>query len=144
MPDQAEQTVEATLLAKRILLVGAPRSIISDQNSKLRVGASAKYLCTLAVRENAVKCIATSWQGSFRVTQSDHKTELQSVIHGEHLEQCDVALSEVMFSYTSSMHSATGFTPQFLIFGEQARVPSEVIGGTPRLEQRHSGYSFPR
>ena len=61
------------------------------------------------------------------------KRGLQGVLHGEHLDQWDVALSEVMFSYNTSVHTATGFTPQFLMFGEEARVPSEVIVGIRNL-----------
>ena len=48
------------------------------------------------------------------------------MLHGEHLDQWDVALSEVMFSYNTSVHTAPGFTPQFLMFGEEGRVTSEV------------------
>ena len=47
-----------------------------------------------------------------------------------------------MFSYNTSMHTATGFTPVFLVFGEEARVPSEVIIGIPELERNPSPYSF--
>ena len=64
------------------------------------------------------------------------------MLHREHLDQWDVALSEVMFAYNRSMHTATGFTPQFLMFGEGARVPSEVIIGIPKLEQNPSAYLF--
>ena len=34
-----------------------------------------------------------------------------------------------MFSYNSTVHSATGFTPHKLVFGEDARIPSEFETG---------------
>lgn len=32
-----------------------------------------------------------------------------------------------MFSYNTSVHNATGFTPHELIFGTKARIPSEFV-----------------
>ena len=37
----------------------------------------------------------------------------------------DQWLKFAMFSYNSTVHSATGFTPHRLVFGEEARIPSE-------------------
>ena len=42
------------------------------------------------------------------------------------------------------MHTALGFTAQFLMFEEEALVPSEVIVGIPQLEGNPSAYSFLR
>ena len=47
-----------------------------------------------------------------------------------------------MFSNNTSVHTATCFTPQFLMFGEEARIPSEVFIGILKLEQNPLGYSF--
>ena len=49
-----------------------------------------------------------------------------------------------MFSNNTAVHTSTSFTPQFLMFGEEARVPSEVMIGIPKLEQNPSAYSFRR
>ena len=64
------------------------------------------------------------------------------MLHVEHLHQWEVALSEVMSSYNTSVHSVTDFTPQFLMFGEEARVPIDVIVLNLKLEQKPSSYSF--
>ena len=49
-----------------------------------------------------------------------------------------------MFSYNTSVHTAMGFSPQFIMFGEHARVPSEGNIGIHKLEQNPSAYSFRR
>ena len=49
-----------------------------------------------------------------------------------------------MFSFDTSVHTATGNTPYLLMFGEEARVPSEVIVDILTLEQTPSAYSFRR
>ena len=33
------------------------------------------------------------------------------------------------FSYNKSTHSSTGFTPQFLTFGAEARLPADLVFG---------------
>ena len=60
------------------------------------------------------------------------------------MEQWDVALNQGMFSYNTSVHNSTGITLQFLMFGEEGRVPSEVIISIPPLEQTTSAYTFRR
>ena len=83
-------------------------------------------------------------KGAYERLNQTTKRGFQRVLHCEHLDQWDVAYSEVMFSYNATVHSGTGFTPQFLMFGEESRVPSEVIVGIPTLQQTASAYSFRR
>ena len=72
------------------------------------------------------------------------KLGLQKVIDGGDPELWDIAIHEVMFSYNTTVHSATGYTPQFLMFGEEARMPSEVIVGLPASELTPFAYAFQR
>ena len=62
------------------------------------------------------------------------KKGLQKSLNGENLDSWDVLLSHVVFAYNTTEHSTTGFTPYFLMFGEEARIPSEFIVGRPPLE----------
>ena len=60
------------------------------------------------------------------------------------MEEWDVVLSEVMFAYNTSVHTTTGFTPYFLTFGVEARVPSEILVGLPEMERTPAAYAFQR
>ena len=40
------------------------------------------------------------------------------------------------------MHSSTGFTPFFLMFGEEARVQCEIVSGRPKFEDPRTPASF--
>ena len=58
------------------------------------------------------------------------------------LEEWDAVLSEVMFAYNASVHRTTGFTPIFLMFGVEARIPSEILVGLPEIERNPAAYAF--
>ena len=60
------------------------------------------------------------------------------------MEDWDVVLSEVMFAYKTSVHTTTGFTPYFLMFGVEARIPSEILVGLPGMERTPAAYAFQR
>ena len=73
-----------------------------------------------------------------------NQTRIAPCLHGEHLEEWDVALSEVIFSLNTSVHTATGFTQHFLMFGDETRIPLELILVIPLLEHTHSADYFRR
>ena len=56
---------------------------------------------------------------------------LQKLVKGKNLERWDSLLPAAVFAYNTTEHSATGFTPHFLTFGCEARIPSAVIVGYP-------------
>ena len=69
---------------------------------------------------------------------------LQKMRNVKSLEEWNVELSEVMFAYNTRVQSTTGFTPYFLMYGVDARVPSEILVGLPEMERTPAGYAFHR
>ena len=66
------------------------------------------------------------------------------MLNEQRMEEWDTVHSEVMFAYNTSVPSTTGFTPYFLMFAVEARIPSEILVGLPELERRPAAYAFPR
>ena len=66
------------------------------------------------------------------------------MLNEKSLEELDVVGSEVMFAYNTCLHSTTGFTPYFLMFGVEARVTCEFLVGLPEMERTPAAYAFQR
>ena len=46
-------------------------------------------------------------------------------------EEWEECLPKVCLAYNTSEHSATGFSPFYMMFGRQANMPLDIIYGTP-------------
>ena len=60
------------------------------------------------------------------------------------LEECDMVLSEVILHYNTRLHSTTGFTPSFHMFGVQARIPSEILVFLHEMDSTPTAYAYQR
>ena len=52
----------------------------------------------------------------------------------DHSEDWEMYVRKVCMAYNTSTHATTGFTPFYLIFGRQARIPADLMYGTAEPE----------
>ena len=121
-----------------------PRRLLTDQRANFE-SAIVQNLCTIW-RIDKVRTTAyhPAGNGACERLNQTIKRGLQKVMNEKRMEGWDVVLSEVMFAYNTSVHTTTGFTPYFLTFGVEARVPSEILVGLPEMERTPAAYAFQR
>ena len=65
-----------------------------------------------------------------------NRTLLQSLATSleDHPENWDEFVRQICMAYNTRFHPTTGFTPFYLMFGRQAKLPVELMYGTPETE----------
>ena len=58
---------------------------------------------------------------------------------GEHPEDWEEYVSKVCMAYNMSVNATTGYTPFYLMFGRQARIPVDPMYGTAEPESASYG-----
>lgn len=124
IPNTQAETIADALARKVIAQFGSPRVILSDK---------AK-----ALTGNVIQCLATIFKIK-TMTTSGYRPESNGSLERTHLglieylrqftetqDDWDKVVDFAMFSYNTSIHESTGFTPFELIFGHKARTPSSL------------------
>ena len=107
------------------LALRARRRLLTDQGAIFE-WAMVENVCTIwHIDKVPTKTKHSAGNGACERMNQTIKRGLQKILNDKKLEEWDIVLSEVMFAYNTSVHSKTAFTPYFLMFGVEAKIPSK-------------------
>ena len=109
---------------------GLPMQLLSD-NGKEFDNCLMSELCRLLEIE---KLRTTAYKASTNGgVERFHRTlnAMIAKVVAENQRNWDEMLPSVMAAYRSSRHEATGFTPNYLMFGREVRAPIDLLFGVP-------------
>ena len=134
-------TVAEALATKIFPYIGLPRQLLSDNGGEFR----NQLLDELAKRLDVDRIFTTAYTPSTNGTiERLHRTMncmLGKVVSTNQRDWC-VRLPTVMAAYRASVHSATGFSPNFLTFGRELNAPIDIVLGRPDDAEYHSPNDF--
>ena len=117
----------AVALAENIICrFGCPRLIHTDQGSNF-LSRIMKVFCRI-FQIKQIKSTAFHPQ-SLGGLERSHHVFVEYLRHYCTMYNWDQWLKFAMFSYNTTVHSSTQFTPHRLVFSEEARIPSEFESG---------------
>jgi len=123
--NQEANTVAKEFVTKIVLEYEVPEKILSDQGTNF-MSEIFKNTCKLLKIEK----IRTSayHPESNRALERSHRTLAKYLRHyiNEDQTDWDEWLPYAMFTYNTTPHTATGFTPYELMYGHQATIPSAL------------------
>ena len=133
LPNHQAKTVALALVKEVFTKVGIPRSLHSDRGTDF-MSQLFQETCRLF---NVEKTHTTPWR-----PQSDGMVERLNRTLGSMLKQYvspqqddwDEFLPLVALAYNSSRHSSTSYSPNYLMFGRDFRVPLELVLPLPGEE----------
>lgn len=120
---QTRSSDVADALVKRLICTfGAPRAIPSDQGTNLTSSLMKLLAKRFKIERFSTSAFHPQANGSLERTHIVLKEYLKVTV-GKN-EDWDDYIEMAMFSYNSSWHSASRYTPHELVFGRPARLPS--------------------
>lgn len=125
--DQTARTVARTLWHEFFMLYGFPSRILSDQGKDFQ-SQLVKEICNVAGIE---KCRTTPYHPAGNPVERWNRTllgMLRSLEDDVRLNLKQV-LPQVVHAYNCCVHESTGYSPYFLFFGRQPRLPIDLAFG---------------
>jgi hypothetical protein len=142
MRDQEAATV-AKLLVDRIICVhGCPIQILTDQGANFE----SELFRELCKRLNIDKIRTTA----YRPQTNGNIERFHATMHGmfakwvaDNQRDWDQKLAAIAFAYNTSEQESTQFTPFFLQYGREARIPADLVYGMPPDANQLTNSSMP-
>lgn len=138
MANQEASTVARALVETVIIRYGAPLQILSDQGKNFD-GHLFRELCTLlGIDKVRTSAYHPSCNGQIERYHRTLNSMLGKIV-STNQRDWEELLPHVVAAYRASPHEATGFTPNFLMFGRETKAPLDLVYGRPPDDADPSG-----
>jgi transposase InsO family protein len=126
MPDQTAETVARTFVNNVVLIHGVPEKVLTDQGTNFK-----SELMNILYKQYGITRLKTT---AYR-PQCDGMVErvnrtladiIASYVSKEPTKWSDF-LPSATFAYNTAVHSSTGYTPFYLMYGREATEPQDMI-----------------
>ena len=135
--DQSAEVVIAAVIGNYITVYGTPRRILTDQGRNFESEEFAKFCNLFRIFKIRTTAYRPQSNGICERFNQTLKNSLVKILSKAQQDSWDLYLNFAVFSYNLSVHSSTGFTPFFLTFGAEARLPPDIVFGSPALNSIH-------
>jgi transposase InsO family protein len=135
--NQEAATVVKALVSEWFVRYGVPERIHSDQGRNFE-SALVRELCNM-YGINKSHTTAYHPQGNGQCERFNRTLHDLLRTLPERQKRCwTLHIQELVHAYNCTLHSVTGFTPHFLLFGQEPRLPTDVMLEPP-LTAREPG-----
>jgi transposase InsO family protein len=137
LPDQSAETMATAFYEHIVAIFGCPHEVHTDQGRNFD-GNYFQALCSLL---EIVKTRTTPYRPSANGQVERYNRVVLQFIRcflGDKQQEWDKHLAAVGMSIRASVHQGTGFTPNFLVFGREVTMPSDILFNLPSIHQPHS------
>ena len=132
LPDQSAGTVAESFFEEFVTLLGCPTQIHTDQGRNFESGFFAELLRSLEIVKTRTTPYRPSSNGQVERYNRSVLQFLRCFLEG-HQRAWDKHLPAVAMALRASVSATTGFTPNYLMFGEEVNLPAALFLGLPTL-----------
>ena len=144
MQCQTAETITRAFLCSWILRFGAPHKVLTDQGRNFESELFLSLLTQWRIRKLRTTAFHPQCNGACERVNQTLKHSLRKLLLDDDLSTWPDMLPLVLFCYNTSTHSSTGFTPFYLTFGVESRIPADLIFPDALTDPAHSGSQLTR
>jgi transposase InsO family protein len=134
MADQKAETVADAFVTHWVWRFGAPMRLHSDQGANFESTLFAEMCQRLHIAKSRTLSYHPQSNGAVeRVNRT--LTALLRALSSDKPKSWDHYLPQALFAYNTTPHRSTGVSPYLLVHGDEARLPVELIIGSPTESQ---------
>ena len=135
IPDQTAETCASHLVDAVISRFGCPLTVHTDQGRNY-TGNVIKELCRLLeIKKTRTSPRRPQCNGQPERFNKTMISMIKAFLKGEQ-KNWDLYLDCLAAAYRSSKHELTGYTPNFLMFGREIRLPTELVAPIPEGDSK--------
>jgi transposase InsO family protein len=127
-------TVARALLNNVFLRMGMPQQLLSDRGTEFENGLMRELCLSLGIDKVRTTAYKPSTNGCVERLHRTLHSMLGKVVD-DNQRDWDEHLPSIMAAYRASPSEATGYSPNFLMFGREVRAPVDLVCGAPREEE---------
>ena len=135
IPNQEAQTVATRLVDEVFLRYSVPEQLHSDQGRQFESELLTEVCKILSIRKTRTTPYHPQCDG---LVERFNRTllDMLATCSKDHPFNWEQQIRKVCMAYNTSVHPSTGFTPFYLMFGRQARLPVDIMFGTSKPQSQ--------
>lgn len=131
MRNQEAATVAKLVFDKIICVHGCPIQILSDRGKNFESQLFQELCKLLQIDKVRTTAYQPATNGQIERFHATMHRMIAKWVDRDH-RNWDDTLPAVAFAYRSSVNEVTGFTPYFLMYGRESRIPADLVYGDVR------------
>ena len=127
LADQSSSSIISAIIGHYITVHGTPRRILTDQGKNFESSEFSDFCSLFRIFKIRTTAYHSQSNGVCERFNQTLKLSLRKILHDSQQTSWDLYLNFAVFSCNISVHSSTGFSPFYLTFGSEARLPPDLI-----------------
>ena len=141
IPNQEAVTVATKLVDEFFCRFSVPEQLHSDQGRQFESGVIQEVCRLLGIYKSRTTPYHPQSDGLVERFNRTLISMLATTVHNNPTDW-ELNLKKVCMAYNTSVHSSTGFSPFYLMFGRQAKLPIDIVyGSAPTEPELHHQYA---
>ncbi|KAL5502934.1 hypothetical protein EMCRGX_G009794 [Ephydatia muelleri] len=133
LPNQEAKTVARILVDEYFCQNGFPEQLHSDQGPQFESDVIAELCKTMSIQKTRTTPYHPACNGEIERFNKTLCDILATALEGCHFTW-DRHIKLACFAYNTSVHASTGYTLFYLMHGHEARLPVDILCGTPQQD----------